>query len=431
MNGWLILCRTLLGEKLEHCWQHWGGGLGWLLVIAGQSGWLGSLPLDFYSPEAFGFLSLYGLPHLALARAALLFGLLAYLKLGAVSAREVITTRITLGAWWLVAALAQPLTALVMGFVIGMHLAVTGAVALRQHWHGAMMHSGVLQRWQALVISTCLAGLIPLPFILYNTWRFSTDPYLSAWTAQNIILSPHPLHFLLAYLLLMPFIIIGMRWGLRRGDWSIWLPVIWAASLPLLAYLPVNLQRRLPEGGWMALVVLALWGSTKGQVDRTRDALEVGVPIVRRSFWAVSFLSFPSTFMLIAGGILASVNPGQPVYRPASEIAAFDYLYQNVDADSVVLSAFPTGNALPAWAPVRVVIGLGPESAGLAELEPRVKAFYSGTTSDIVRQELLADLAVEFVFWGPAERALGDWDPGTASYLDKVFQAGDYLIFAR
>ena len=58
-----------------------GGGLGWLLVVLGRSNWLGSLPLDFYSPEAFGFLGLYGLPHIALARALLLWALLAYLKL--------------------------------------------------------------------------------------------------------------------------------------------------------------------------------------------------------------------------------------------------------------------------------------------------------------------------------------------------------------
>ncbi|MBI4769225.1 MAG: hypothetical protein HY784_02125 [Chloroflexi bacterium] len=35
-----------------------GGGLGWLLALLGREGWLGSLPLDFYSPETFGFLTL-------------------------------------------------------------------------------------------------------------------------------------------------------------------------------------------------------------------------------------------------------------------------------------------------------------------------------------------------------------------------------------
>ena len=32
-----------------------GGGLGWLLVILGNDKWLGSLPLEYFSPESFGF----------------------------------------------------------------------------------------------------------------------------------------------------------------------------------------------------------------------------------------------------------------------------------------------------------------------------------------------------------------------------------------
>jgi hypothetical protein len=46
-----------------------GGGFGWILLAKG------AYPLEFTSPEAFGFLSLFGLPHLAAARALLLLSL--------------------------------------------------------------------------------------------------------------------------------------------------------------------------------------------------------------------------------------------------------------------------------------------------------------------------------------------------------------------
>ena len=39
-----------------------GGGLGWVIILTGQTNWLGSPPLEFFSPEAFGFLEIYGLP---------------------------------------------------------------------------------------------------------------------------------------------------------------------------------------------------------------------------------------------------------------------------------------------------------------------------------------------------------------------------------
>ncbi len=55
-----------------------GGGLGWLALALG--GGHGSMPLEYYSPESFGFLALFALPHLAAARAMLLLALLAYLN---------------------------------------------------------------------------------------------------------------------------------------------------------------------------------------------------------------------------------------------------------------------------------------------------------------------------------------------------------------
>jgi len=45
-----------------------GGGLGWVLMLAGQPNWLGSPPLDLILPEGFTFLVLYAMPHIALAR---------------------------------------------------------------------------------------------------------------------------------------------------------------------------------------------------------------------------------------------------------------------------------------------------------------------------------------------------------------------------
>ncbi len=53
-----------------------GSGFGWLLTLLGLGNWLGSLPVDMFVPEGYTFYLLYGLPHLALARTALLGGLM-------------------------------------------------------------------------------------------------------------------------------------------------------------------------------------------------------------------------------------------------------------------------------------------------------------------------------------------------------------------
>ena len=72
---------------LEVRWRRWatilasaGGGMGWLVFLSGSSSWLGSQPLEMYSPETFGFLAALTFPHLLLARAFLFLGLDAYLE---------------------------------------------------------------------------------------------------------------------------------------------------------------------------------------------------------------------------------------------------------------------------------------------------------------------------------------------------------------
>ena len=84
---------------------------------------------------------------------------------------------------------------------------------------------------------------------------------------------------------------------------------------------------------------------------------------------------------------------------------------------------------MPAWVPIRVVIGHGPESANLAELQPRVEAFFASGTSDTSRTDLLGDFNVTYIFWGPEEQALGDWQPQNAFYLSRVYAKDGYEIY--
>jgi hypothetical protein len=111
-------------------------------------------------------------------------------------------------------------------------------------------------------------------------------------------------------------------------------------------------------------------------------------------------------------------------------VAAFAWLADHAPRGSVVLASFSTGNALPAWAPLRVVIGHGPETAGLAQLRPEVEAFFEPAHLDSARTDFLKAQQVAFVFFGPHERALGAWDPGQAEYLQQVYAASGYAVYA-
>ena len=86
-----------------------GGGLGWLLPFFRVTTIFGSVPLDYYSPEAFGFLSLYTLPHLAIARGLMFMGITTYIQNSKNSITRKIFQYLLPGFLLLFAGLFQPL----------------------------------------------------------------------------------------------------------------------------------------------------------------------------------------------------------------------------------------------------------------------------------------------------------------------------------
>jgi hypothetical protein len=393
-------------------WKRWatvmataGGGLGWILILLGRSSWLGSLPLDFYSPETFGFLANYGLPHLVLARALMLFGLTNYLqshqapKLGWLA-----------GACFLLLALVQPLSTVSVLGVIFIHQAILFGLAL---FHRAW------KPWKSWLQSAFRTVLVPLPLTAYLGLAFTRDPFLRAWTEQNKILSPHPMHYLIAYGLLLLPAVAGMRRLIGRDRVMALLPIGWVFALPVLAYVPHNLQRRLVDGLWVALVVLAVAGLSNWIVRPQR----------RWVGHLVLSLSLLSAIFLLIGGFSVVLDPSEPVFRKRAEVAGFLWLESVAEPGSIVLSSYETGNALPGWAPVRVVVGHGPETVGLDNLLPEVRAFYGIPRGEGEKSSFLKDMGVDYVWLGPHERDLGEWDPEGASFLVPLYQQDGYEIY--
>ena len=398
----------------EERWRRWatvvsvaGGGLGWLVFAAGRAEWLGSQPLELYSPETFGFLAMLTFPHLLLARALLLLGLDAYLDGG----RD-IRAAARASFWLALLVLTQPLSLAAAGAAIGLHqlLCIARRVSRQE---------GRPVEWR-LVRPALVALALPAALAVGYALLLRTDPFVRTWAEQNILLSPHPLHYALAYGILLPAAVFAVWRAPADQPVDRLLLVGWVAAIPLLAYAPTVIQRRLPEGGWVALAILAALGLSRlGISAHRRWRLALGVAGV----------SLVSSALLLAGAFLAATSAASPVYRSAGEVAAFEWLDAQAADQSVVLAAYATGNALPAWADVSVVIGHGPESAGLTTLRPRVEAYYRESGASSETAGLLAEYAVDYVFAGPAERALGFDERRVPENLLPVYTQGAYTIY--
>lgn len=397
-----VRCRRL-GTALASL----GGGLAFLSLIGLGRLWGGRLPLEFYSPETFGFLELFSLPHLSMARAFLLWGLRSYLLDR--GQNEWFPGPVA-GIFWLGLGFMQPLTVVVGWAVLGVHLlsiALWNLIRRVRDW----------QSWRLYFWRAFWMVLISAPLVLYTFISFRTDPFLRGWEIQNIITSPPFTDYLLAFGIILPLVVLGIIATIRDLNERSILLLGWTAVFPLLAYAPYNLQRRLPEGIWVILTILALIGL----LSLTRKA--------RKWVRIWLFASFLPALILILGGFISAGNVCLPLFRPVDEISAFTYLSQKASKSQVVLASYNTSNALPAWAPVRVLIGHGPESVQLAKIQPRVEAFFSASTSDAVREQLIDEYQVAYILWGPLERTLGTWVPSSSALVDLVFKNQTYEVY--
>jgi hypothetical protein len=340
------------------------------------------------------------LPHLALAEALLLWAILWTMH--AFQGQGL--------RWCLYAGLAAFTMVWIVPFYAGVLAAALGAYLL------ALLARRRRIPWRETGMAA-LTGLGALPPVLYSAWVFTTNPAFAAWAAQNRILSPHPIHYLLGLILLLVPAVWGAIQVLRQGEERWLLPVAWVLVIPLLLYLPFNLQRRMTAAAQVPLALLAAVGLVAWFRHR-RLALVAYVAVASMS-----------NLLLVAGSLGPIQQRTAPVYRPGEEVAALEWLAAHTQPDETVLASFQVGNVIPAWTDLRVFAGHGPETLNNAEKQANVRRFFDPDTDDAWRQSLLQRFEVDYVFFGPGEQALGDWDPIMAAFLEPRYKVTPYAIY--
>jgi hypothetical protein len=200
---------------------------------------------------------------------------------------------------------------LLMGLVVPFYVPVAWAVT------GALLAAFWLRRRhfpRRQLIAAAGAALLSAPVVGYSLWVFSTQPVYRAWSEQNLILSPHPLHYLAAWG--VPLVLAGCAIGdAWRREGLTWTAPVWVGVVPLLVYLPFNLQRRLVEGVQIPLMLLAAMGTLR-LVRYLRLTLLIVVVLA---------VLISTNLMLVAGNIMALRWRPSPIYRDVDEVVLLDW----------------------------------------------------------------------------------------------------------
>lgn len=264
---------------------------------------------------------------------------------------------------------------------------------------------------------TLVGGITTVPMMLYMHFAVQNDPTLSEWSLQNLTPSPSILNLIVAYGLLVVFLVPGVKqaWK-RRSDWDVLL-ITWIVAVFIAMYIPYSLQFRFSVGMHIPIAILA----AEGLVASIRS------PAAQ---WSLIALMGTNTLYLTANLIgraptSVAIHNYELMYISKQEENAYSWLEANVAPDKIVLGSPPSGLLIPAFAGQKVIYGHTMETVAAVKKKQWVMDFFTGKTDG---ERFLKEFGVDYVILGPREKAIGHIDPSTLP-LREVFQSGDVKIY--
>jgi uncharacterized membrane protein len=117
-------------------------------------------------------------------------------------------------------------------------------------------------------------------------------------------------------------------------------------------------------------------------------------------------------------------------FRPTDERDAALWLKENAPATAVVMADYQSGNFIAAHAGQRVVLGHWAETVDFTAKETAVAKFYADNASTDLQEDLIEDYNISYVWYGPREQKLGNFDPAADEILRPVYSNGSITIYA-
>jgi hypothetical protein len=174
---------------------------------------------------------------------------------------------------------------------------------------------------------------------------------------------------------------------------------------------------------------------TKGLYDFIAPAIAkrwpaAGEKAIRWVMAAFVIAVLPTNVYLWAWRFVDLARHDYPFYLHRDDVAAFDWLRQHTEPDDVVLASLTVGQYAPALSGNTAFLAHWAQTVGFYDKQDRVARFFDAATPDDRRAETVRTFGVDYVLHGPAERALGDYDPATALWLTLTFSSPNVDVYA-
>jgi hypothetical protein len=340
-----------------------GSGFGWTAALTGYA------PSDLWVAEFVPFLSMLTSAHFPLAMALQL-----YLVAECVSTNQKNIFLHFIGVWSASMGLAilQPFA------LIPLALAMVAWIIWQR------LRTNQLSTEPIIKLGVLVAGAAPFGF--YDYWVTRSLPAFASWSAQNQTPTPPIWDIALAFGPLGLILLIALAaWMRQRGfafstrgreggkstllDSPKLLLGLWLASIIVLMYLPIALQRRMMLGAMLPVIILA-------------------APMIERWLFAPNFqprrllmglLIFPLSNLIVLGAMTRAIQSHDPTFfLTPGQAAAMDWLTMHTAPGDVVMAPAELSKWIPGLTGLRVVYGHPMETPFAEAALADIHLFYQG-----------------------------------------------------
>jgi len=393
-------------------------GLGWVLVVMKYTVTDGELlfPLDVYVAEGNTFLSLLGYPHFVAA--------MLYIFVFDLILRGEVTGKYRYAVW-------AGLVALFLGWQHAYDLlivyGVLGAYGLLR-----LVRDRAIPKY--LLFSSIIVAIISWWPALYSVLLTSLDPLWKEVLAQfaNAGVFTPPLYRLpvllgLTFILAIYTFIRSNPLKLTQISNNDLFIMGWFLITFVLIYIPADFQIHMLNGWQVPIAVLATQGLFRYVIPAIRLKLEKvnwhwSDAVIKKGVVAAFLMVIIPTNVYLFFWRFVDLNRGDyPYYLYQEELAGMRWLEKNAEPDDVVLSSEMIGQYIPAFSGTHAFLGHWAQTVDYYSKVEMVNEFFSDSVPPMRRKEILSAYSVDYVFYGPFERTIGNFPLETESFLENVY----------
>ncbi len=380
------------------------------------------MPNDIWIPESLPFLSMYKTPHFIFSQ--LLMVAIFLLMIAANQRRR-----------WRY-ALAGGLAALVYFNFHPFYIPLIFGVAGLYYFFLCRREKKII--WPLAGYLLTLAA-VSSPSIVYHFYELSADPVLGLRALQNQTIAPPFIFIIIGYGMLWPLALWGLHYYRQkhgRNDKFLFIAAMLAFSV-LAVIIPTQFQSRYTQGLMLPLSILAAagWPALKERWLASRRFSDYHFIVTDKIILAAIFLvllSFTNVFNVIRDVYYFAAKPGKTAeyfFLPKPAVAAMKFT-AGWPEPKVVLAAQMSSLFIPVYSQNRVYCAHPIETLDYFAKYPYQQWFFRNDQDAEMKEKFLKNNNIDYVFFGPEERALGSFNPENKSWLRPVYDQGGVKIYA-